>query len=59
MSEKLIQFLQQELNISLEQIELALRQVRSVPHQLPMVLWQYGLVNLWQLERIFDWLESA
>lgn len=59
MTEKLIHFLQQELDLPHEQVELALRQVREVPHQLPMVLWQYGLVNLWQLERIFDWLEQA
>jgi hypothetical protein len=59
MPEKLIQFLQQELGIPLEQVELALRQIREAPEQLPMTLWQYGLVNLWQLERIFDWLESA
>jgi hypothetical protein len=26
---------------------------------LPMILWQYGLVSLEQLERIFDKLESA
>ena len=59
MPEKLIQFLQLQLNIPLEQIELAMRQVRQSPYQLPMVLWQYGLVDLWQLEQIFDWLESA
>lgn len=59
MPEKLIQFLQQELGIPTEQVELAKRQVRQSPYQLPMVLWQYGLVDLWQLERIFDWLESA
>jgi hypothetical protein len=26
---------------------------------LPMILWQYGLVTLEQLDRIFDWLETA
>jgi len=26
---------------------------------LPMLLWQYGLVTIEQLDRIFDWLETA
>jgi hypothetical protein len=56
---KLTQFLQQELDIPREQVEMASRQVQETPHQLPMALWQYGLVNLWQLEQIFDWLEQT
>jgi hypothetical protein len=26
---------------------------------LPMILWQYGLVTLKQLDQIFDWLETV
>ncbi|MGK7915731.1 MAG: DUF2949 domain-containing protein [Prochloraceae cyanobacterium] len=59
MQPELISFLQQELEISTEQIELAERQVSQNPNQLPMVLWQYGLVDLWQLDKIFDWLEHS
>jgi hypothetical protein len=59
MQEPLIDFLQQELAIPTEQIGLALRQIQHAPNQLPMLLWQYGLINLVQLERIFDWLETA
>jgi hypothetical protein len=59
MQEKLIRFLQEELRISPEQIGLALRRVQQAPNQLPMSLWQYGLINTWQLEQIFDWLETA
>jgi hypothetical protein len=59
MQEKLIRFLLFELRISPEQIELALRRVQQAPNQLPMSLWQYGLINTWQLEQIFDWLETA
>ena len=59
MTERLIQFLQQDLDIPLEQVDLALRKIQDTPNQLPMTLWQYGLVNLWQLEKIFDWLEQA
>ena len=55
MTDKLIQFLQQDLAISTDQINLALRQ--EFPEQLPMILWQYGLINLEQLGMIFDWLD--
>ncbi|NEP02720.1 MAG: DUF2949 domain-containing protein [Symploca sp. SIO2E9] len=56
---KLIDFLQQELSLSADSIALALRQGRLTPDLLPMILWQYGLVNLKQLDQIFDWLEAA
>ena len=59
MQEKFIQFLEQELGIPGKQVELAKRQVWQFPSQLPMVLWQYGLIELWQLERILDWLETV
>jgi len=58
MTEKLIQFLQQELAVSIEQIDLALRNIQETPNQLPMILWQYGLINLEQLDKIFDWLDT-
>ncbi len=58
MHEKLTSFLEKELGIPTDQIELAQRHVCQTPHQLPMVLWKYGLVDLWQLERIFEWLEQ-
>ncbi len=59
MTEKLIQFLQQDLGVSIDQIELALRHIQETPDQLPMILWQYGLINLGQLDKIFDWLETV
>jgi hypothetical protein len=55
----LIQFLQQELAVPTESIAMALRHPESSPHLLPMVLWQYGLITIEQLDRVFDWLESA
>ncbi len=55
---RLIRFLQEELLIPKESISIALRQ-DELPSLLPMVLWQYGLVTLEQLEKIFDWLEKA
>jgi Protein of unknown function (DUF2949) len=58
MTEKLIQFLQQDLALSIDQINLALRNIQETPNQLPMILWQYGLINLEELDKIFDWLDT-
>ena len=59
MTEKFVQFLQQDLGVSVEQIELAQRHIQETPDQLPMILWQYGLISLGQLDKIFDWLETV
>ncbi|MGB3615083.1 MAG: DUF2949 domain-containing protein [Elainellaceae cyanobacterium] len=56
---KLITFLQEELSISSSSISIALRHSEQDPGPLPMILWQYGLITLEQLDRIFDWLETA
>lgn len=60
-SNQFIDFLQEELAIPSESIAIALR--RGEPNisisQLPMILWQYGLVTLKQLDLIFEWLETA
>lgn len=53
---KLLHFLRNELEISVADIAVALRHRELENGPLPMLLWQYGLVNLEQLERIFDWL---
>lgn len=59
MSEKLITFLKDEFNLTSEQIRLALKKVQQYPNQLPIALWQYGLINLGQLDQILDWLETV
>ncbi len=56
---RFINFLQNDLAIPAAEIQLALRQVERTSGRLPIVLWQYGLVNTTQLSRIFDWLEQA
>ncbi len=55
----LIQFLQDELALAPAAIQLALRHREQDPGPLPMVLWQYGLITLEQLEKIYDWMEAA
>ncbi|MFB2878817.1 DUF2949 domain-containing protein [Floridanema aerugineum] len=56
---KLVNFLQEELKIPPNSLSLALRHSEQSTTSLPMILWQYGLVSLNQLEKIFDWLETA
>ncbi len=55
---KLIDFLQNELALSSRDIAVAVRKSESENGPLPMLLWQYGLVDIKQLEQIFDWLED-
>lgn len=57
---KFLSFLQQDLAISKDGIELALRNLQqNSPVLLPMILWQYGLIDLSQLQQIFDWLDAS
>jgi hypothetical protein len=56
---RFIHFLQEELCLSSATIAVALRQRSQDSDPLPMLLWQYGLVTLEQLDRIFEWLETA
>ncbi len=56
---KFVHFLQEELSIAPDSITIALRHSQQDPGPLPMILWQYGLITLDQLDRIFDWLETA
>ncbi|MFM7365679.1 MAG: DUF2949 domain-containing protein [Cuspidothrix sp.] len=53
---KLLQFLQKELALSTADIAVAKRHPEFNHGPLPMLLWQYGLVDLQQLDQIFDWL---
>jgi len=55
---RLIRFLQEELAISKASIAMTLRHTEA-EDSLPMILWQYGLVTLEQLERIYKWMETA
>jgi hypothetical protein len=54
----LIRFLKEELALPASDIELAMRHSEFSSLHLPMILWQYGLVTLTQLEQIFDWLDQ-
>ncbi len=56
---RLISFLQEDLAVPNTCISLAMRQSENSTSALPIILWQYGLITLSQLDRIFDWLETA
>lgn len=56
---RFINFLQEDLAISAASLSVALRHREQDPGPLPMILWQYGLITMEQLEQIYDWLETA
>ncbi|MEA5536253.1 DUF2949 domain-containing protein [Crocosphaera sp. XPORK-15E] len=56
---KFLRFLREELALSADSIAIAQRSVEQTQGPLPMLLWQYGLINLHELDRIYDWLEEA
>jgi Protein of unknown function (DUF2949) len=55
---QLIEFLQQELSISAQEIGLVTPCPETPLSQLPIMLWQYGLITIQQLEKIFDWQDQ-
>ena len=56
---KFIRFLTEELSLSTDSIAVVERTFQQNPGPLPMILWQYGLVTLEELDRIYDWLETG
>ncbi len=56
---RLVKFLHDELALSKDSIAIAQRSFEKHPGSFPMILWQYGLVTLEQLDRIFDWLDNT
>lgn len=54
-----IEYLQQELGISETAIALANREQQPSVTELPIVLWNYGLIDLEKVGQIFDWIEKA
>lgn len=55
---QLVRYLQQELAVSDAALAIALKHRELDTNSLPMVLWQYGLVSLEQLNQVFDWLKE-
>lgn len=63
LQQRLVKFLEHDLSIPTSAINMGLRQQeQSAPlpdNLLPMVLWQYGLITIEQLDQVFDWMEKA
>ncbi|NJL01596.1 MAG: DUF2949 domain-containing protein [Spirulinaceae cyanobacterium RM2_2_10] len=59
-AKRFLQFLHDELAIPADSLAVALRSPEAWSlHQLPIVLWQYGLVTIEQLDSMLEWLETA
>jgi Protein of unknown function (DUF2949) len=56
---RFIEYLQQELGISETEIALANREQQPSVTELPIMLWNYGLIDLEKVGKIFDWIERA
>ena len=55
--DKFIKFLKEELALPKDAIAVLQRNAEQNHAPIPMILWQYGLVTLEELDRIYDWLE--
>ena len=53
-----LHFLSRDLGLSEESLNLVKKYSKNRTSNLPMLLWQYGLISLPQLNSIFDWLEQ-
>ncbi|MCM1983069.1 DUF2949 domain-containing protein [Lyngbya confervoides] len=56
--QKLLKFLENEIGLESRAIDLALREVQF-PFQIPVSLWQYGLISLDEVSRIWNWVDST
>ncbi|MGK7930315.1 MAG: DUF2949 domain-containing protein [Microcystaceae cyanobacterium] len=53
-----INFLRTDLLLSDDCLALVQKKAQTDNDNLPMLLWQYGLISLTQLNSIFEWLEQ-
>ncbi len=56
---RLLRFLTEELAVPKDSLDIALRYRENDPGPIPIILWQYGLITLDQLNQIYDWLETT
>jgi hypothetical protein len=55
---RLIRFLQEELAMPADSLAIAQRWAEQDKGPVPMILWQYGLITLEELDRIYDSIEE-
>jgi hypothetical protein len=56
---QLLTFLQEKLALPPYSLDMAVRLCEASVGSLPMILWQYGLIDLSQLNQVFDWMETV
>lgn len=56
---RFLAYLKQNLGLSEAALEIAIRQQQPTTTELPIVLWNYGLITLEQVGQIFDWMAEA
>ena len=56
---RFLAYLQQNMGLSEAALAIATRQQQPNTTELPIVLWNYGLIRLEQLGEIFDWMAEA
>jgi Protein of unknown function (DUF2949) len=56
---RFIEYLRLELDISETEIALANREQQPSVTELSIVLWNYGLIDLEKVGKIFDWIERT
>ncbi len=54
---QLIRFLQDDLAVPTEIIPVILSKCQNL-NRLPVILWQYKLVTIAELDRVFQWIEG-
>ncbi|EHJ12377.1 hypothetical protein CWATWH0003_2890 [Crocosphaera watsonii WH 0003] len=50
--------MQQEMALSRDDLAVVIKNRRQPGDPIPMLLWQYGLISLGELQRIWDWLDA-
>lgn len=55
---KFLRFLRDDLALSHDSLAMAERSIKKAQGPWPMILWQYGLVTLEQLDRIYERFEE-
>jgi Protein of unknown function (DUF2949) len=56
---RFLHYLTQNLGLSEAALAILTRQQQPTTTELPIVLWNYGLITLEQLGEIFDWMAEA
>tara|TARA_Y100000589_G_scaffold79690_1_gene73372 strand:- start:537 stop:728 length:192 start_codon:yes stop_codon:yes gene_type:complete len=51
-----IDFLKNEIGLSITVINLGIRLSKKNNASLPITLWSYGIINIEELDRIYDYL---